>query len=977
MNTTKLLALILATIMCVSALASIFTLPVLADETEAAAETTQTTEEETEETPTTPATGTSSSKVTLSEDYTTKQYLTVDAKLETMELVYSAHGYDLFYHKETGEVLIEDTTMREYDEEGNITKRGQYLSTNPYDVYHADNKATEKEKLLSQIIVTYIDNGEEKQLNSYNQAALLNQIKMQKIRGGIRVEYTIGKSSAKRTIPFMIPKDRFESMILEPVKESGDSDAYAKLKSYYVLRDPEDPTLTESERQTLYNTLPATRTVGAIYVMESTVAEVERELNMFERWILSYTKYTYDDVLKDHEKCNYTGATKTPAVFRMALEYYVTEEGLEVRLPASGIRYDSVLYKLKNIQILPFFGAYNKLQKGYALLPDGSGTLVRFEDTNPSTSTTITSNLYGGDYSFYTQNIVANMQPWVLPVFGMVEHTESQVEVYNEVLVDDGQGGTISVLERGYETVSEPKGFFAIVTEGDSMMQLSTASGGLLNKYFTAFPIATPRPSDTYPLDGISVSGNIATWTVETQKKYTGSYRIKYFMLWGEEEATYVNMAKVYRDYLEKNEVIAPVEDEGEGVELFLETFGAIDTTERRFGVPVDVKKALTSFDDAKTMINDLSEFGITNLSIKYRGWANGGLDATAPTRIKVVKELGGKSDLVSLIKFANEKGIKIFPDLDYTYISNYSFSDKFDAKDDTVKTVDNRSAVHRTYDPVLQYYVKDGSLIISPNKILGFWRDIEKSYSKLGTGAVSFATLGSELNSDHNEGDSLNRENSKTRISEFLAEVKNDGYEILVDQGNSYTLKYADNILNVPLDSSNRYVASESVPFIGMVLHGYKTFAGEAINLAGDYTYNVLKTVENGAVPYFILSYKNQNSLKTSEDYSKFYSIRYNIWMPDLVETYQTLDLILAPVKDAKIDNHNFINERRVVVTYDNGVSYDIDYSTNVLVGNNGTNEFTIDFEQNTVKEGDASYSISEYLAKCGYNVYSEKVED
>ena len=96
------------------------------------------------------------------------------------------------------------------------------------------------------------------------------------------------------------------------------------------------------------------------------------------------------------------------------------------------------------------------------------------------------------------------------------------------------------------------------------MMSLSTASGGLLNKYFTAFPIATPRPKDTYPLDGISVSGGTATWTVESQKKYTGSYRIKYFMLNGEEEATYVNMANVYRSYLEKTQDLKKLENDGD-----------------------------------------------------------------------------------------------------------------------------------------------------------------------------------------------------------------------------------------------------------------------------------------------------------------------------------------------------------------------------------------------------------------------------
>ena len=84
-------------------------------------------------------------------------------------------------------------------------------------------------------------------------------------------------------------KARFEEKILQPILESGDTDAYGNLKSYYVLRDPDSPALSENERQTLYNTIPATRTVGAIYVLEKTVADVERELNMFERWITTYT----------------------------------------------------------------------------------------------------------------------------------------------------------------------------------------------------------------------------------------------------------------------------------------------------------------------------------------------------------------------------------------------------------------------------------------------------------------------------------------------------------------------------------------------------------------------------------------------------------------------------------------------------------------------------------------------------------------
>ncbi len=940
MKFCRLLALVLALIMCMSSVA----LPVLAD----GEETDETAADET-------ATDTTTTKneTGLSEDYTSKAYASEKEKLATMSLVYSDYGYDLYYHSETGEVAIVNTETE------------QVLSTNPYDVADANNKKDEKEKLLSQIIVNYDDNGDKATMTSYTSAALLNQIKMSVIRGGIRVEYTIGKASSKRVVPFRITKDRFETMILTPLREVLDAETMKWFESYYVLLKPGD------------TTYPKECSAGEIYALESTVANVEFELKKFENYIIQNTSYNYDDVIKDHEATSYTGSTKVPAVFRMALEYYVTEDGLEVRLPASGIRYDSSMYTLDNIQILPFFGAYDQTKKGYVLLPDGSGTLVRFEDSKNTTATTITSRLYNEDYSYYTQKVVQNMQPWVLPVYGMVETTEETTTWWDPVLDENGEQKIDEngeyVYEQKSETTSDSEGFLAIITEGDSLLDISTSSGGLLNKYFTTYTIATPRPTDTYPLDGISVSGGTATWTVQTEKKYTGSYRVKYIMLDGE-DATYVNMAKIYRDYLEENKILTEKKSDSDSIELFLETFGSIKTSERRFGVPVDVMKDLTSFENAKVIIDELSSYGIDNLSIKYRGWANGGLDATAPTRIKVEKVLGGKNDLKDLVEYANEKNVKIFPDFDYTYVSSFSSGDKFDVKDDTSKTVDNRSAVHRTYDPVYQTFIDDRSLLISPAKILDFWRDIEEDYSEFGTGAVSFATLGSDLNSDHNKEDSLNRENAKERVTEFLAEVKENGYEIMVDQGNSYTMAYADNILNVPLDSSNRYVASEAVPFYGIVLHGYKNFAGEAINLAGDYTYSVLKTIENGADPYFILSYQNANALKTSLTYSKYYSIRYDIWKSDLVETYHTLNYVLSEVKDAKIDNHEFINERRVVVTYDNGTSFDIDYSTSILRVNDG--EYVINFDPKTVEDFENGSKVTYAVYELDGTEYSIPVE-
>ena len=75
------------------------------------------------------------------------------------------------------------------------------------------------------------------------------------------------------------------------------------------------------------------------------------------------------------------------------------------------------------------------------------------------------------------------------------------------------------------------------------------------------------------------------------------------------------------------------------------------------------------------------------------------------------------------------------------------------------------------------------------------------------------------------------------------------DYENIMVEGGNAFTLPYVDVVTNMSLESSQYVKASESIPFMGMVLHGYTEFTGTPINLDGDYDYSVLKAIENGAI--------------------------------------------------------------------------------------------------------------------------------
>ena len=119
-------------------------------------------------------------------DYVTKVYNNPEEKLQTMELMRTVGNYQLWVDRRSGEVAWVET-----DAQGNPTEN--ILFTNPYDVASSKGSKTTKQELLSQIIVSFTDTtGTSKQLYSYTDAALNDQITVNLIKGGVRVEYRQG-----------------------------------------------------------------------------------------------------------------------------------------------------------------------------------------------------------------------------------------------------------------------------------------------------------------------------------------------------------------------------------------------------------------------------------------------------------------------------------------------------------------------------------------------------------------------------------------------------------------------------------------------------------------------------------------------------------------------------------------------------------------------------------------------------------------
>ena len=848
-----------------------------------------------------PETGELTDKPLAEYDPITMGYDYAEDKLKIMTPVYEGDGYTLYYNYYSSEVACINNTT------------GQILWTNPYDVSGSLSTAapTVKYDLLSQIVLEYQVNGTSTTMYSFNEAAQKGQINLKKIKNGIRVEYAIGEITTQRLVPMLIEANRYESMIASKIPRE-DQKAWERMGcaqiydgsqnfGFYRYYNIADPSYSERKVLEIINQFPIAEKMS-FYVCDP---EGTKDLGYIEDYIFKYApEYTYDELEYDHDLTGYVADDQNPPLFRLALEYIISKEGLEVRMPANGIRFDESTYQITSISVLPWMGAgrHNattpQTLTGYTFIPDGSGALIRYEDVAEKRYS-VAGQMYGADFAYHTIN-QQHAEIMRYPVFGNVQL--------------DNDGNPIN------------EGYVAIITEGDTMASLMSAHGGAEHMFDNVYASFNPRPYDSYDLADSMAVGSGATWTVTSSRKYTGNYRIKYVMLTNAEkaaecglesyyEASYVGMAKAYRDYLEGVGTISRLskDDLREDIPLYIESFGSIKTADRFLTVPVTVDTPLTTFEDVSAMYDDMAKNGITNINFRLRGFANGGMKSTVPYKLKWVEAVGGEEGFQQIVDYSKEKGFSIYPDFDFAYINSRQNFDGINMKKHAVRTIDNRYTSRRYYDAASQTFENDFALALSPSTYAYFYEALNANFAKYEPTGISMSTMGTDLNSDFDEEEPYNREDSKKFTMELLEAAGKD-YSVMIDAGNAYTFKYADHILNMATESSKYMKASESVPFIGMVLHGYVQTAGTALNMEGDIETALLRAIENGSGLYFVMSYQEDNleALKEDDAYSTYYSVGYQTWKEDAIEYYNTLNENLADLQTSLIVDHEFIDASR-----------------------------------------------------------------
>jgi hypothetical protein len=843
---------------------------------------------------------------------------TPQERLALMDLRYQKGDYRLYIDEYSGEIAVERIST------------GDLLFSNPYNVGTANASNDDKVKYLSQIIIDYskitLNNAPDTYYSYMDSvragvdlkepANMPSQLKVSYIKSGLRVEYSIGRVDSRYLIPWVIKAESFKAMILDVLtasllasgasesKVNSDINRFLSFFVLYDLNDPkyadkEDPSKLNERGTALLERYPMLQknvdgaTVNVPCYVCTALATPEKKY--VEKMIKTYAPdFTYEELDMQHLEVDYSPEAEAEALFKIALEYTLDDNGLSVRVPANGIRFDESLFRLDKIQILPFMGAGINPNKGYTFFPDGSGTLFSFEKlAKAGGNTNIGGTVYGEDFGYYhIESGRAHREPIRYPVFGV-----------SETVVDKETGA------------ENDHGFVAIVEEGEAMMTLISAHNVAYNSVIME---TNPRPNDKF-----MPSGATEPWTVVSERKYTGNYRIRYVLLSDESKvkehggytADYVGMAKAYRDYLINNGTLTALkaEDVKEDIPLYIETFGSIETTKKFLSIPYKTNVAMTSFKNVKDMYDELSENGVNNINFILTGYAKGGLTKdTIPYDLKwddSVKKDYGFDNLLD-----DAKGnFGVYPDFDFAFSSNNTLFDGLTLDKHAIKTIDGRYTSKREYSATRQTYRNYYDLAISPAYFSRFYEKLTEQYLKTDPQGISVSTIGSYLSSDFDEDEPYNREDTKGFTADAFKFFDEKYNKVLTSGGNAFSWKFVDSITDISTDSSRHSRSSATVPFLGIVLHGFVETATTPVNMEGNIDYAMLRAIENGAALKFVLSYDNTELLKEYETTSVHYSIRYDIWFEDLIERYAEINRALKDVQTSTIDEHKFIGGLRV----------------------------------------------------------------
>ncbi|UVI31451.1 DUF5696 domain-containing protein [Paenibacillus spongiae] len=560
------------------------------------------------------------------------------------------------------------------------------------------------------------------------------------------------------------------------------------------------------------------------------------------------------------------------------------DDHIEVNIPSDRI-VEGESVRIVNLWAFPFLGASRSdVPDGHMFVPSGMGATIEFEQSG-AYPFRYSAELYGSDLALSAQSVRGlrdASSEALLPVFG----------------ISYGRNALLG-----------------IITEGEANARINATPSGLYTSYNWIAPQFVYRQEYFRRTSSFGQGFNVFE-----DKRLEQDRTIRYYFLQGDKkDINYVGMAAAYRSYLMEEKGMQRIKPRSDHIPLEVSFFGG-DREPSIFGSKL---VETTTFDQAREIVDKFNAAGINEMNVTFTGWSTGGYMRYLPKRFPPENSLGGTDGLSRLIEAVHRHGNRIF--LDDNYVTAFS-GNGFLARSKAIRDSNARVVEDQIGFSGFTFRKATRKYWMQPNLSLDYTTESLPAYKELGIDGLRHDVIGDLLYSDNNPSNPYTREQTADVFEQMLEKTKDELGQVRVTHGNAYVLGKADHISALPLSVSYDLLAKQSVPFYPIAIHGLVTYSGQPGNLRDEYNFEMLNSVEYGALPAYLLTYEDPGILK--DTYTRYiFSSAYSEWLDTIVEEYKRISAVLGGLQDSLIVNHRQIADEVFETTYDNGQSVVVNY--------------------------------------------------
>lgn len=586
--------------------------------------------------------------------------------------------------------------------------------------------------------------------------------------------------------------------------------------------------------------------------------------------------YYLDNGVYDYAKVSTWFLSKAVNAFSVAVDlkavgfyfevtFELTDNSVVVSIQGDSIKESDDEYRLLAIDLFPYFGsAREDLYPGYIVIPDGVGALVR---TNAYYDTYFQSPFYGIDYGYSTSNI----PDLSLPIYGMVHEASAD-------------------------------GFYVNIIEGSEASTLISYLWGANTRYDRIYSRYSVRQIYQTVINKAG-DGN-STITEELRE---GNYTISYNIL-SDDDASYVGIAKDYRDYLTGVGTLSSREKSGNGIPIQL-TYIMSDREPSFLGTK---KIVMTTSEDVMNAYTTFGDYGITNQQISLYGWSNDGFVHRAPYQTSI----SDRDKLEELINLVIGDGNSIYLEDDYLIATEDAsrVTNGDIAKDlSRIKLIFKDRSLNGEITKIYMLYPEE-SLKLAESDV-SFFED-------LGISGLEMSSLGGLLFSYY-DGGVYNRIEALA-IYQQIAMLYDS---LIMNSPNAYMLPYCDGYMSMPITNSQYVYYTDLVPLVPIVLKGSISYYTPFLNFNAMAEDRLLMMVDFAINPSFVLTEEETYQMRYTPS-NVYYTTTLAEYVQEIVDTYDFVNGALTYVTGAMVESRTVLATGVVEIGYSNGVAIYVNYT-------------------------------------------------